>query len=133
MVALLRWLRASWVFVLDLVYGARTLYLTVVTFGAWGRMGRFTLHQADVTDLTRKDLDRLEYRLDEFMRSIEQQGIVTIPAHIDAPRLTTFGTGLDEIEEAERMKESLEAYRREQEEAAKVPSPPPLEAAGDSP
>lgn len=129
-------LAASWLLVTTvdflLWFGVkcRTTYLSVVTFGAWNRLGNFTLDLSD-------RVDKVEHRLNKFMRFWEEIGGAPLPADIEPPRLTAHGEGLDIWDEAEMVKEEIERVKREPEvidrppEGTVSPRPPPSQKSID--
>lgn len=94
-----RFLRRFLISVPCFFFWLRSVYLNVVTFGAWGKLGNFTLDLAESHWADRDRNDRTEHRLDGFMRFVETDLQVVIPGDIEPPRLTSFGEGLSTAEE----------------------------------
>lgn len=73
-------------------------WLSLVTLSRWGMLGDYIgvvredhSHIADDIEDLREDLDRLVWRVDALMRHMENELQITIPSHIEPPRLTTTG------------------------------------------
>ncbi len=107
-IALEVWLFLAWSF-----YSFRSVYLNAVTLGAWKNLGSLVLDQAAELEDIRVATDRATYRLDCFMRLVEQDLYVVIPSDIEPPRDTTFGEGIPIGQEQHLVKKSLDTIRRQ--------------------
>ncbi len=83
---------------------ARSIYLTIVTFGAWSRLGNFTLDLFDQVSV-------LEHRVNKFMRYWEQMTGAPLPSDFEPPRLTAHGEGIDIWQEAELLRREIERLK----------------------
>lgn len=118
-------LRFIWFWIVWTFTRLRGFYLNIVTLGAWDALGNYTLDIADHLADEIEKREHLEYRLDGFMRYLEQQLYLVIPTELEPPRLTTFGEGLSIEREGELVAAHLEEIKREQEKRPDV-VPDPL-------
>lgn len=101
------------------VFWLRKVYLTIVTFGAWGNLGDMCLELGDQVFTLNERLGKTEYRLDELMRILELNMNVVIPGHIEPARLTTFGEGVAIEREGELVADDLKKLQAEKDAEAK--------------
>lgn len=87
---------------------ARSIYLTIVTFGAWSRLGNFTLDLFDQVSV-------LEHRVNKFMRYWEQMTGAPLPSDFEPPRLTAHGEGIDIWQEADLVRREIERLKKDPE------------------
>lgn len=93
---------------------ARAIYLTIVTFGAWSRLGNFTFDLHDKISI-------LEHRVNKFMRYWEEMTGAPLPADFEPPRLTAHGEGIDIWQEADLVRRELERLKKEPEVTGRPP------------